>query len=134
MFPCLMARNEIPRPLEGGLKSLTRVLSLPSSSASDLALLLLPRPSSLQGRSVFPSHHLHPNAVLHSVNLPSDPRFFVRGHPLRPGARPVVGALPLVAAEVPCGHHRVASPLTPIVHMRSARRFLAHRNVSVPCE
>ena len=59
--------------------------------------------------------------------------FSLRGRPLRPGARLADGASLLVAVGVPCGDHRVASLLTPIAHIRSARRFLARRNVSVPC-
>ena len=74
MLPCLMARSEIPRPLGGDWKSLTRVLLSPSSSASNLTLLLLPRPSSLWGLSVPLPHHIRLRALLPNMRLPSVPR------------------------------------------------------------
>ena len=131
MFPCLMARNEIPRPLGGGWKSLTRVLSLPSSSASDLALLLLPRPSSLWGLSVPLPHHLRLRALLPDVSLPSVPRPSARRRFMGPVARPAGDVSLRVVVVSSRGDHLVAPLLTPISHMRAARRLLAR--FSVPC-
>ena len=117
----------------GGWKILTRVLSSPSSSASDLALLLLPHPSSLRGCSVLLPCHRLLNALLPSVSLPSVPHFFVCSRLLGLVTHPADGALLRVAVEVPCGDHFAASLLTPIAHVRSARRFLARRNVRLLC-
>ena len=89
----------------GGWKILTHILLLSPSSASDLALLLLPRPSSLQGCSVLTPRHLRLDAVLPSVNLPTVPCFLFSGYPLSPGARPAGDALPLVTVRAALKNH-----------------------------
>ena len=133
MFPCLMARNEIPRPLGEGWKSLTHVLSLPSSSASDLALLLLPRHSSLRGLFVPLPHHLCLRALLPDVSLPLVSRPSARRRFMGPVARPVGDVSLRVVVVSPRGDHLVAPLLTPISHMRATRRLLARFSVMVPC-
>ena len=100
----------------GCWKILTRVLSSPSSSVSDLVLLLLFCPSSLRGCSVLLPRHRRLNALLPSISLPSVPYFVAHGCLLGPGTRPADGALFRVAVEVPCGDHFVASLLNPIAH------------------
>ena len=117
----------------GDWKSLTCVLSSPSSSASDVALLLLPCPSSLWGWSVPLPHHLRLSALLPSVSLPSVPRTSARGRFLGPGARPADDVSQRVVVGPPCGDHLAASLLTHISHMRAASRFLARLSVRVPC-
>ena len=121
MFPCLMARNEIPRPLWGDWNSLTRFLSPPSSSASDLALLLVPRPSSLWGLSVPLPHHLLLRAVLPNVRLPSVPRTSARRHFLGPVDRPAVDVSLQLAVGSSRGDHLVCSPAVD-PHLPYARR------------
>ena len=133
MFPCLMARNEIPSPILGRVenshpRSIVTLLPRFRLGASLAASSLLPA-----GPLCFPIPHLRLNTVLPSVDLPSDLCFFVRGRPLSPVARPDGGAPPLVAVGVPCGDHLVVSLLIPITHICSARCFLTCQNVSVPC-
>ena len=73
----------------GGWTILTLLLSLLSSSVSDLALLLLSRSSSLQSCPIPLSPHLRLNLELHSVSVRSAFCFLFHQCPLSPGARPV---------------------------------------------
>ena len=117
----------------GDWKSLTRVLSSPSSSASDVALLLLPHPSSLWGWSVPLPHHLRLSALLPNVSLPSVPRTSVRRRFLGPVARPAGDASIRVIVGYPRCDHLVVTLMTTISHMRAARRLFARFSVRVPC-